>query len=237
MAPKHYFLLLAFFLFSGSAFSQAQDTLPKFSLTNVGGHRIIIGWINTYEQVKQISVQRGFDSVGAYKTILSVVDPSAQQNGFVDTKAPNDRMFYRLFIVFEGGNYIFSPAKRPVFDTTRVTKPADAEVITKVKDSTLVAQPKTDPVIIKKPEWVPSAYVYTNKEGYVFVNLPDADRKKYTLKVFEENGDLLFEIKNIKDPALTLDNANFYHAGWFNFELYNEETLVEKNKFYLSSGF
>lgn len=237
MAPrKSFFLLFTCIFFSSAALSQAQDTLPKFSLTNVGGHRIIIGWINKYQQVKQISIQRGFDSLGAYKTILSVVDPMAQQNGFVDTKAPNDHMFYRLFIVFEGGNYIFSQAKRPVLDTARIAKPAVTDVISKPKDST-AAPVKTELPVIKKPEWIPSAYVYTNKEGYVFINLPDAVQKKYSLKVFEEDGDLLFEIKNIQEAALTLDKANFYHAGWFNFELYNEEKLVEKNKFYLASVF
>jgi hypothetical protein len=79
--------------------------------------------------------------------------------------------------------------------------------------------------------------VYTNKEGYVFINLPDAPQKKYSLKFFEEDGSFLFEIKNIKDKGLTLDKANFYHAGWFNFELYNDEKLVEKHKFYLSKMF
>lgn len=235
MAPLKY--LVSFFsglLLCLTAFSQAQDTLPKFSLKNVGNNRIIVGWINKYEQVKQISIQRGFDSIGAYKTVLSVLDPSAQQNGFVDTKAPNPRMFYRLFIVFEGGNYIFTPAKRPVVDTSALAKPN----ITDVKADTLaVAGQKTEPVIPRKPDWVPSAYVYTNKDGYVFINLPDADQKKYRIKFMEENGDLLFELKNLKQTALTLDKANFYHSGWFNFELYNDEKLVEKNKFYLARVF
>jgi hypothetical protein len=47
----------------------------------------------------------------------------------------------------------------------------------------------------------------------------------------------LFEIKNIRQSGLTLDKTNFLRAGWFNFELYNEEKLVEKNKFYLAREF
>ena len=236
MAPFKYLIIcLSALLLRTAAFSQAQDTLPKFSLRNVGNNRIIVGWINKYEQVKQISIQRGFDSLGAYKTVLSVLDPSAQQNGFVDTKAPNPRMFYRLFIVFQGGNYIFTPSKRPLVDTAVAAKPSG---VTETKtDTAVVATPKVEPVIHKKPEWVPSVYVYTNKDGYVFINLPDADQKKYNLKVMEENGELLFELKNIKQTALTLDKANFYHSGWFNFELYNDEKLVEKNKFYLARVF
>lgn len=236
MVPfKYLFKFLCAQLLCSVAFSQAQDTLPKFSLRNAGNNRIIVGWINKYEQVKQISIQRGLDSLGAYKTILSVLDPSAQQNGFVDTKAPGTRMFYRLFIVFDGGKYIFTPAKRPFADTAAGAKPNGA---TETKtDTAVVATPKIEPVIPKKPEWVPSVYVYTNKDGYVFINLPDADQKKYSLKVMEESGDLLFELKNIRQTALTLDKANFYHSGWFNFELYNDEKLVEKNKFYLARVF
>lgn len=234
MAPLKY--LASFFsglLLCLSAFSQAQDTLPKFSLKNVGNNRIIVGWINKFQQVKQISIQRGFDSVGAYKTVLSVLDPSALQNGFVDTKAPNARMFYRLFIVFEGGNYIFTPAKRPVVDTASLARPSVTDTKT---DSTGLVQ-KTDPTVPRKPEWIPSSYVYTNKDGYVFINLPDAGQKKYHVKFLEENGELLFELKNVKQTALTLDKANFYHSGWFNFELYNDEKLVERNKFYLARVF
>ena len=234
MAPLKY--LASFFsglLLCLSAFSQAQDTLPKFSLKNVGNNRIIVGWINKFQQVKQISIQRGFDSVGAYKTVLSVLDPSALQNGFVDTKAPNARMFYRLFIVFEGGNYIFTPATRPVVDTASLARPSVTDTKT---DSTGLVQ-KTDPTVPRKPEWIPSSYVYTNKDGYVFINLPDAGQKKYHVKFLEENGELLFELKNVKQTALTLDKANFYHSGWFNFELYNDEKLVERNKFYLARVF
>ena len=53
----------------------AQDTLPKFSVKNVGNDRIIVGWINNYIDVTQISVQRSFDSVSGFKTLLTVTDP------------------------------------------------------------------------------------------------------------------------------------------------------------------
>ena len=225
---KYLLFLLVALQLSLVSLSQAapapQDTLPKFSLRNVGKNRIIVGWVNNYDLVKQISIQRSFDSLGIYKTILSVTDPNAKQNGFADTKAPNDHMFYRLFVVLDKGQFYFTPAKKPILDTTTYVeiKPVEPEV------------KKPEPV---NPGFVPSPFVYTNKEGYVFINLPDAPQKKYSLKFFEEDGSFLFEIKNIKDKGLTLDKANFYHAGWFNFELYNDEKLVEKHKFYLSKMF
>ncbi len=228
------FCFLSFFLGLGllSANVFAQDTLPKFTVRNAGNNRVIVGWVNNYPVTKQISVQRSFDSLKNYKTILSVTDPSAIQNGFADTKAPSDRMFYRLFINLDKGEFFFTEAKRPVIDTTVVAE-AEKPVVKKPEQKVVIAE-KTP---VKKPDFVPSFYVYTNRDGYVFLNLPDADSKKYHIKFFEEDNSLLFELKNIKETGLTLDKANFMHAGWFKFELYNEDHLIEKNKFYLSKEF
>lgn len=221
-----YFLALSAFLTAITGFS--QDTLPKFSVRNVGNKRVIVGWVNNYELVKQISIQRSFDSLGIYKTVTSVADPNAKQNGFADTKAPNDHMYYRLFVVQDKGAFFFTTPKKPVLDTVSLTKeeklePVAPEVI------------KTEPP--KPVGFVPSSYVFTNKEGYVYINLPDAPEKKYQIKFFEEDGSFLFEIKDIKDKGLTLDNANFFHGGWFHFELYNDEKLLEKHKFHLAKLF
>jgi hypothetical protein len=214
-----------------SAHASAQDTLPKFSVTNAGGNRVIVGWVNTYGLVKQIGIQRSHDSTKNFKTILTVADPNARQNGFADTKAPNDHMFYRLFVVLDKGQFFFTESKKPLIDTAKVLKDGVTE---KVKvDTVTIAKP----AVQKKPEFVPSFYVYTNKDGYVFINLPDADKKKYHIKFFEEENVLLFEIKSIKETGLTLDKTNFMHAGWFHFELYDDDKLVEKNKFYLSKDF
>ena len=44
-------------------------------------------------------------------------DPSLKQNGFADNTAPSDNMFYRIFIMFEGGNYTSTKSKRPTVDS------------------------------------------------------------------------------------------------------------------------
>lgn len=226
-------LLFTLLVFCTAGHAFAQDTLPNFTVTNAGNNRFIVGWVNNYPLVKQISIQRSHDSLRNYTTILSVADPNAKQNGFADTKAPNDHMFYRLFIVLDKGEFVFTPARKPVFDTVRISK--SPVLIDKSKDSAIT--PSIKPFVPKKPDFIPSFFVYTNKDGYVFINLPDADRKKYHIKFFEDDDSFLFEIKTVKEPALTLDKTNFMHAGWFKFELYNEDTLVEKNKFYLGKEF
>ncbi len=213
------FLILCFLFLSFTI--NAQDTLPKFSVRNVGNNRIILGWINEFPNIRQISIQRSHDSLKNYKTILSVADPKAVQNGFADSKAPNDHMYYRLFYAMEGGSFFFTAAKRPVYDSS------NAQVF---------IEPKRD-VPRRLDGFVPSFYVYTNNQGYVFINLPDYDKKKYHVKFYEEDDSFLFEIKPIKERALTLDKANFYKAGWYKFELLNDEKLVERHKFYLSKDF
>jgi len=218
-----------FLLFAAGAF--AQDTLPRFSVKNVGNNRFIVGWVNNYDLVKQISIQRSHDSLRNYTTILSVTDPAARENGFADTKVPNDHMYYRLFIVLDKGQFIFTTPQRPVADTARITKTGGIE---RPRDTSVAV---IKPIIPKKPDFIPSFYVYTNRDGYVFINLPDADKKKYHLKFYEDDDSFLFEIKAIREPALTLDKTNFFHAGWFKFELYNDDKLIEKNKIYLAKEF
>lgn len=238
------YLLLAIFAFL-SYQVPAQDTLPKFSVKNAGGGRIIVSWLNTYQLVKQINIQRSFDSLKNYKTILSVPDPMNKQNGYADTKANSDNMFYRLFIVLDGSQFIFTKSKRPVIDSVqmaaaeqkKVLDPFSAEVNkpSKNMDSTL----KTNGYDSRnRPNiFVPSLYVYTARDGNIHLNLPDANTKKYGLKFYDENDNFLFEIKNLKDQSLIVDKTNFYHAGWFKFELYVDDKLKEKHKFYIEKEF
>ncbi len=87
---------------------------------------------------------------------------------------------------------------------------------------------------VPKYVWGPSANVFTNKNGYVTISLSQVKRHKYRIIFFDTDGSELFHIKSIKESELVLDKANFIHAGWFTFELYEDEKLKEKNKFFLS---
>ena len=228
-------------LLTGALAQQHADTLPKFTLKNVGGNRIVIGWANQFETVRQISIQRSFDSLKNFKTILTVPDPSIPENGFVDTKANHDQMFYRLYIMLDKGAFLFSDSKRPILDTV-VKKDAvktelpgmNAPVI--IKDSVVIGpvngnnRPRAD-------VFVPSKRVYTFKDGYVRIVLPSAGDKKYSIKFFTPEDEMLFELKDIKEKDFKIDKTNFYHSGWFKFELYENEELLEKNKFYLPKEF
>ncbi len=244
---KNCFLLLLISLFSASQLS-AQDTLPNFSLNNVGNNRIIVSWVNNLPDVKQISIQRSLDSLTGFKSILTVLDPTLPQNGYADVNPTNDHMFYRLYIQQDKGMYQFSATKKPVKDTVVSIKKLPVDSLKPINPflERLNGFPGVDsaiainPVVIKnKPVgFTASVYVYTYRDGNVQVVLPDAEKaKKYTIKFFEENGDFLFELKNLKEKNFKIDKANFFHAGWFRFELFEDGMLIEKHKFYLEKDF
>jgi hypothetical protein len=272
-----------------------QKPLPEFSVTTRGGGKIIIGWQNAYPVVTQISIQRSYDSLRNYKTILTVPDPAVPQNGFVDTKAPTEFQYYRLFIVLDSGKYLFTRPRRAVLDTSKAVvekpatpnprlqdngkwaqpapknnalpadKPAEPEriyflkrgdsvigrlfdkdlkrlrdsIINKTKDT--LAFRTVDTVIIKpyipRVVYKPSMYVFTAKDGNITIALPEVGTRKYSVRFFEEDASPLFELKQVKQSPLTLDKANFLHAGWFLFELYENGQLKEKHRFYIPKDF
>jgi hypothetical protein len=82
-----------------------------------------------------------------------------------------------------------------------------------------------------------STYVYIGRYGNIHLSLPEAGKRRYSVKFFDENNKLLFELAEIKDPALILDKTNFHHAGWFRFELYDGDQLKEKNKLFIPKEF
>ena len=112
-------------------------------------------------------------------------------------------------------------------------------VINRTRDTLVFTS--LDTVIIKpffpKPVFKPSQYVFTEKEGNVAISLPQALQKKYSIKFFEEDNSEVFEIKSVKKVYLVLDKSNFHHAGWFSFELYEDESLKEKHRFFIAKDF
>lgn len=108
-------------------------------------------------------------------------------------------------------------------------------VVSKTKDTiafasvdTILIKPYIPPVVYK-----PSKYIYTEKDGNIAISLPEAGKKKYSVKFFDEDHNELFEIKEVKEPAIILDKTNFMRSGWFRFELYEDGKLKEKHKFFI----
>jgi hypothetical protein len=106
----------------------AQKTLPDITVKNLNG-QIIVSWVNNYKvPVTNINIQRSYDSLKNYTTIGSVLNPQNIENGYADSKPPYNKMYYRVFISFDGGSYIFSKVARPVKEVI--------EVVEVIKDTT-----------------------------------------------------------------------------------------------------
>ena len=220
--PKISLLIILFFSIQKVSFG--QDTLPKISVTELG-KKVLVSWDNPYTNATNINIQRSADSTKGFTTIGSVLNVEPGINGFTDPKEfePSNQ-YYRLFISFEGGSYIFTHSHRPVKDTSnKIT----TEIVEKpeVKES---PKPK-----YFRNVFVPSKHVYTGKDNNVIISLPDFAHNKYTIKFYEDNGDFLFELKKISESYLTLDKVNFRHSGLFIFEIYNNRIIVERHKFYI----
>lgn len=215
-----------------------NDTLPKFALKKKEG-KIAVGWINRYPNARQITIQRSKDSLKNFITIFSLPDPSLRKYNYTDEKAPNDSMFYRIFILIEGTNYFFSASKRPVKDTAKeltILKTTDIKGIDikKQEEAKEEAKTKEEKPVVKKYVWAPSVYVFTADDGNVSIVLPNYKNKKYNIRFFEENDAPLFELHEVKQSPLLMDKVNFLRSGWFKFELYENGQLIERNKFLIT---
>jgi hypothetical protein len=98
-----------------------------------------------------------------------------------------------------------------------------------------------DTVVIKpfvpKEIYRASRYVYTERYGNVMIALPEAGKKKYSIRFFEDYNNPVFEIEEITSSSLVVDKTNFVHSGWFWFELYENGKMKERHKFFIPKDF
>lgn len=224
-----------------SARTYAQEVLPRISVKNLADH-IVVSWRNEYTRpVTTINIQRSYDSLKNYTTIGSILNPQNTENGYADVNPPYNRMYYRVFISFEGGSYTFSAPFLPVKEKTPLDtstawnpdlyspakgkKPSVSELISE----TLIPINSNDPNVIVYP----SRRIYTGKEDNIIISLPDAGDKKYVAKFYDDADRQLFELNKLHEPYLIIEKVNFVHGGWYHFELFESGRLVEKNKFFI----
>lgn len=214
--------------------SNAQQVLPAISVNNLNG-KIIVSWRNQYSlPVANISIQRSYDSAKNYTTIGAVLNPQNKENGYADINPPYNKMWYRVFISFDGGAYILSPPTRPVkgYSMENVSNDSLSMSINPLGDASLQMPPP--PLKDKNELTYPSTKIFTAKDNNVVINLPEAVYKKYHVKFFDEQDNLVFELNKLKEDFLILDKVNFIKAGWYRFEIYESGQLVEKNRFYVA---
>jgi hypothetical protein len=181
----------------------AQDTLPKFSAVTKGNKKVIVSWVNNYPIVTQISIQRSKDSTRGFVTIMSMADPTAPQNGFVDSKAPDMNQFYRIFVVKNNGQFLFTKSKRPFWDTVKVavakqqpengrrviiTEGVSEKQAEEIKEK--LRQPNTAlPPVVKAPE--PEKFFFIKKRDTLIATINQKELKKFRDSVVTKTKDTM----------------------------------------------
>jgi hypothetical protein len=238
------------------ASAKAEDSLPNFTVKEING-MVIIGWLNPHPELTQLIIQRSVDSLTGFRSIVSMPDPTSVSNGYLDKKPGVANSYYRIYCVNPGGRYFFTAAQKPVKDRSlnsqstssaafvnkwidEINNSKDKRALTpdkalKIKRETGTGIPLSGKIEdnINENVFAPSGLIFTNSEGNLIIALPDANKKKFTLRVFKEDGTPVFHMRNIKEPQLLIDRSNFLHSGWFKYDLYENEILREQNKFFI----
>jgi hypothetical protein len=220
-----------------------QSALPEIAVKNIG-NKIIISWLNSYQKpIVTLNIQRSYDSLKNYKTIGEVLSPQSIENGFVDLNPPYNKMYYRVFVAFEGGEYVYSKITRPkkdaltakdYYDTTATTSNINKEESPWIK---IVPKAGTEILTEIKPKITyPSQTVYTLKDNNIVISLLNTATIKYSIKFFDEKESFLFEIKRVKEDIMIIEKVNFVRTGWYRFELYENGELIENNKFQITKA-
>lgn len=195
--------------------------------------------------VKWIPAKKELYFIYQYQQLLAELDAKAYRT-FKDSirYRTKDTLYIADAYHIQLRPYI-EPAKKLVFiyrndSLLQILEPAQYRlfrdsVSTQTKDTLYVIDNEHVKIrpFLPKYVWKPSDYVFTNNKGYVTILLPLAKQHKYQVIFYEEDGSELFRIRTVKEPELILDKTDFIHSGWFYFELFEDDKLKEKNKFFL----
>ena len=212
----------------------AQDTLPRISIKPLS-NKILLSWRNEYPNpVTVIDIQRSVDSLKNFSTIGTILNPASEDNGFVDTKPLKVKSYYRVFIAFEGGFYVFSKSYRKPELINKVIE--KIPVITKSSETVspeipAVVKPLTKPIVSKKnipvsPPLIKVDSAVTNQPPIVFqktIQVPVAvvkEEELVNLKRLPKNAVLLDVVTTKRPKIATINNP----------ELIRQRPIIDINR-------
>lgn len=223
---KPFFLFVLLLNLSNLLFAQGKP-LPFIQVKNLN-NKIVVSWINNYNKpITALNIQRSYDSLQNFTTIGSVLSPQSRENGFADVNFPYNKMYYRVFVSFEGGSYIITAPAKPVKEIygTDATS-GEGYTFPPLGNDSGIVFPPTKPGIT-----YPSSTIFTAKDNNIVIHLEDATTKKYTVKFYDETEKFLFELTKLKEEYLIIEKVNFVRTGWYRFELFENGVMIENNKF------
>ena len=135
-----------------------------------------------------------------------------------------------IFLKTKDGILTLMPVDFKAYRDSILTKTNDS--LLQIAADTVELQPYSPPYIQRT-----SQYIFTDRDGFIVVKLPDAANKKYEVVFLEEDDTPVLELRGIKESQVTIDKTNFYHGGWYKFELRENGHVKERNKIFLPTDF
>ena len=126
MSIRIFFILLLALVLSRSELN-SQPTLPQFAVTKLSDDRVLIQWKNPDSTLRQISIQQSADSGKGFRTLLTMPDPSTPENGTVINRTGAGQMFYRLYLMYPRGRFLFTKVLVPGSAPKPTVKPVSIE--------------------------------------------------------------------------------------------------------------
>ncbi len=159
--PKKILFLFLFISCAAIVHAQHTATLPDFTIVKKNG-KVFLRWISNYPSISQITIQRSKDANKAnFKSLISLPDPSARENGYYDMTATSDSFYYRLYVQVSGINYFYTQIKRPVPDTANE------------REKEIAAEPITEPVTEPVKKFEP--YIHPAEPTDVFKDIDSTE--------------------------------------------------------------
>ena len=90
---------------------------------------------------------------------------------------------------------------------------------------------KADTALLNGRDPSVSGFIRREKNGDIVIAIPTVEREKYKIRFFDDDDHFLFEVRQIRDQMLIVEKYNFRHTGSFQYELYRENLLIERNTF------
>lgn len=224
------FFCLCIIAFSG-VFSFAQSSLPEVNIINQKGVNVL-SWMNQYDGIKSIAVQRSADSIYNFSTIGYVKKLQKGPQAFIDGHPSPGTNWYRLYIVFSSDLTWYSNRVKIFVDSAQLLNQNVLPPNDSLQNLVNMLTPGStgDASEVNAYTYIRSQYVFTNPfTGHVNIELPENRDKKsvFSLRFFDQKNHEILEVPKIPQASVIIDKRNFQRKGIFKFELRKDNSLVE----------
>ena len=229
------------FQFTASEYKHFKDSIN--TKTNDGLHRVNDWTVEWQPSIKKRKIE--FYFIYKEESLIAELNKYGFQK-FTDSirlktrdtlfKLNKERFLLKTFIPLPFTYFLIYKNDSLVLELEKSNyKSFKDSLLTKTKDTIFMLTNNRVDIHPFQPKyiWQSSKYIFVNTKGYVTIQIPMAKKHHYRIIFYEESGSELFQIKNITETELLLDKTAFIHSGWFYFELFEDNNLKEKNKFFL----